>query len=150
VTIQIQTESETAVQFAAVYARVQQFYARHMQLLDAGEAETWAADFTEDATFSVPTLPEPVRGRAALAATVRCSADTLRELGEQQRHWPGVFDVAPGPDGEVIVRSYTVVYASPAGGESRVHRVCACTDVLVPVDGELKVRERRVTRDDLR
>ncbi|MGW6907319.1 MULTISPECIES: nuclear transport factor 2 family protein [unclassified Streptomyces] len=149
-TTQTDIQPQTAVEFGALYAEVQQFYARHMRLLDEGRAEEWAATFTEDAVFAVPTLPEPVRGRAGLVTAVSRSAQALAEAGEQHRHWPGVFDVVPEQDGTVTVHSYTTVFASPLGGESRVHRVCTCTDVLVREEGALRVRDRRVSRDDLR
>ncbi|WP_317441834.1 nuclear transport factor 2 family protein [Streptomyces collinus] len=135
--------------FAALYAQVQQFYAHQMQLLDLGECERWAATFTEDATFEVPTLPEPVAGRAALAAATGRAAAQLAASGTRHRHVVGMFDVAEQPDGTVRVRSYAVVYASSIGGDSRVHRVCVCDDVLVRVAGELQVASRLVTRDDL-
>ncbi|WP_405577909.1 nuclear transport factor 2 family protein [Streptomyces sp. NBC_01190] len=146
------TESQTrsAAEAGGLYAEVQQFYARHMHLLDEGAAELWAESFTQDASFSVPTLPAPVVGRAGLSAAVRRSAAALVEAGEQHRHWPGVFDVVPQQDGSVIVHSYTTVFATVRGGESRVHRVCTCTDVLVREGGSLLVRSRRVDRDDLR
>jgi hypothetical protein len=150
VTAQIDLQAPAATEFAALYAEVQQFYARHMHLLDNGEADAWAATFTEEATFSVPTLPAPVVGRAGLAAAVKRSAAALAEAGEQHRHWPGVFDVVPQQDGSVVVHSYTTVFASPRGGESRVHRECTCTDVLVREGGALFVKDRRVSRDDLR
>lgn len=149
-TTQTQTTQHSAREFGALYAEIQQFYARHMHLLDSGAADEWAADFTEDASFSVPTLPAPVSGRDALAASVRRTADALAAAGEQHRHWPGVFDVRPQQDGSLIVHSYTTVYSSPRGGESRVHRVCTCTDVLVRRGGRLLVRTREVARDDLR
>ncbi|MGX9886912.1 nuclear transport factor 2 family protein [Streptomyces sp. NPDC002276] len=149
-TAQTDTQPHSAVGFGALYAEIQQFYARHMHLLDGGDADEWAADFTEDASFSVPTLPAPVVGRAALAASVRRTGEQLAAAGEQHRHWPGVFDVRPQDDGSVIVHSYTTVFASPLGGESRVHRVCTCTDVLVRRDGRLLVSTREVARDDLR
>ncbi|MFF3847834.1 nuclear transport factor 2 family protein [Streptomyces sp. NPDC002328] len=135
---------------AALYARVQQFYARQMQLLDLGEAERWARTFTEDATFAVPTLPEPARGRAALAAAARRTAAELAAAGQRHRHFIGMLDVRPRPDGAVDVRSYAIVYASQTGGASQVHRVCVCEDVLLHQDdGELRVSARTVTRDDL-
>lgn len=145
-----ETQPYSSAGFGSLYAEIQQFYARHMQLLDSGAADEWAADFTEDASFSVPTLPAPVVGRDALAAAVWRTAETLAAADEQHRHWPGVFDVRPQRDGSVVVHSYTTVYASPRGGESRVHRVCTCTDVLVREGGRLLVRSREVTRDDLR
>ncbi|MEU4884267.1 nuclear transport factor 2 family protein [Streptomyces althioticus] len=145
-----ETQPHSSAGFGSLYAEIQQFYARHMQLLDGGAADEWAADFTEDASFSVPTVPAPVVGRDALAAAVRRTAESLASTGEQHRHWPGVFDVRPRRDGSVVVHSYTTVYASPRGGESRVHRVCTCTDVLVREGGRLLVRSREVIRDDLR
>ncbi|MFB7257542.1 nuclear transport factor 2 family protein [Streptomyces nojiriensis] len=135
---------------AALHAEVQQFYAHQMQLLDLAEAKRWAATFTEDATFAVPTLPEPVRGRAGLIAATTHSHAELAAAGQRHRHFMGMLDVRPRPDGAVDVRSYAIVYASEIGGESRVHRVCVCEDVLVRAEGgELQVSARSVTRDDL-
>ncbi|MET7622268.1 nuclear transport factor 2 family protein [Streptomyces sp. NPDC005408] len=134
--------------FEAVYAQVQQFYAQQMQLLDSGEAEQWAATFTVDARFDVPTLPEPVHGRAGLITAARRSADALAAASERHRHFIGMLDVSERADGVLDVRAYTIVYASRIGGGSRVHRVCVCTDVLVRSGDELHVRTRTVTRDD--
>jgi 3-phenylpropionate/cinnamic acid dioxygenase small subunit len=134
---------------AALHAEAQQFYAHQMQLLDLGEAEQWAQTFTEDATFDVPTLPEPVRGHAGLVAATRRSSAELAAAGQRHRHFLGMLDVRPRPDGGLDVRSYAIVYASQIGGESRVHRVCVCEDVLLRQDGRLRVSARRVTRDDL-
>jgi|UniRef100_A0AAU3HNM3 3-phenylpropionate/cinnamic acid dioxygenase small subunit len=134
---------------AELHAEAQQFYAHQMQLLDLGEAERWAGTFTEDATFAVPTLPEPVRGRAGLVAATRRTAAGLAAAEQRHRHFIGMLDVRPRPDGAVDVRSYAIVYASQIGGESQVHRVCVCEDVLVRQDGELRVFARTVTRDDL-
>ncbi|SEF65945.1 SnoaL-like domain-containing protein [Thermomonospora echinospora] len=133
---------------AAVYADVQQFYARHMHLLDAGAADEWAATFTEDGVFAPPSAPEPVRGRANLAAGVRESFAKLTAAGEVHRHLLSMVTVEPQPDGSLHVRSYAQVIATPRDGAARLHLMCVCADVLVRVDGELRVRERRVTRDD--
>ncbi|MBW5483877.1 nuclear transport factor 2 family protein [Streptomyces bambusae] len=139
-----------AVWSAALHAEVQQFYAYQMQRLDLGEAEDWSLTFTEDAVFDVPTLAEPVRGRAGLVASVRRARAELAATGERHRHFMGMADVRPRADGTVGVRSYAIVYASRPGGASRVHRVCVCEDVLVRgADGALRVRARQVTRDDL-
>ena len=136
--------------FHQVYIEVQQFYARTMQLLDAGRAQEWSESFTEDATFSVPTLPEPARGRENLAAAVRRTAAQLAEIGEVHRHWHGMVSVEPRPDGSLGIRCYAQVIATKLGGESRLHRICVCEDVLVRgADGQLLVQSRRVTRDDL-
>lgn len=134
---------------ASLHAEVQQFYAGQFQLLDSGAAEEWADTFTEDGSFAPPTLPRPVRGKAALAAAVREAHAALAEAGEQHRHWLGMTRIDVKDADTLGVRGYALVFATPAGGESRVHRVCVCDDVLVRQDGEWLVRERRVSRDDL-
>lgn len=133
---------------AEVLADVQQFLARHMHLLDSGDAEGWARTFTVDGSFAPPSLPEPVRGRAELAAGVRKSAAALAEAGEVHRHVLSTLHVDPQGDGSLRVRSYAQIIATPRGGEPRLHLMCVCEDILVRRDGELLVRERRVTRDD--
>jgi 3-phenylpropionate/cinnamic acid dioxygenase small subunit len=135
--------------FGALYARVQQFYAHQMQLFDSHEAERWAGTFTEDAVFDVPTLDEPVRGRAALAANVRRNEAQQARSGERFRHWIGMLDLSPQPDGTLRTRCYALVYMTPAGGTSAVHRVCVMEDVLVRSRGKWRTRHRVVTRDDL-
>ncbi|SCD61166.1 SnoaL-like domain-containing protein [Streptomyces sp. DvalAA-19] len=129
-------------------AEVQQFYARHMQYLDDGAAEEWARTFTEDGSFHPPSLPEPVRGREALAEGARKAAAGLAEAGEVHRHLLSMVAVDAGDDGSLRVRSYAQIVATPRGGRPRLHLMCVCEDVLVREGGELLVRERRVTRDD--
>lgn len=136
-----------SVTFDSVYIEVMQFYAEQMQRLDSGAADEWAATFTEDGTFDMPVLPEPVRGRAQLSAMVRRSAEQLAAAGEVRRHWHGMVAVRPEGD-TVAVRCYAMIYATPLGGETRLHRSCVCEDVLVRENGKLEVRDRRVTRDD--
>ncbi|MET9096662.1 nuclear transport factor 2 family protein [Streptomyces cyaneofuscatus] len=131
------------------YTEVCRFYARQMHLLDIGSADAWAATFTEDGTFAPPSLPEPVRGRTALADGVRSSAAELAVRKEQRRHLMSMIDVADGEDGTLKVRSYAQIIATRAGETPRVLLMCVCEDVLVSSEGELLVRERRVTRDDM-
>ncbi|MET9497751.1 nuclear transport factor 2 family protein [Streptomyces sp. NPDC006552] len=141
--------ARTEQESGALYATIQQFYAHQMQLFDAHDAERWAGTFTEDAVFVVPTLDEPVRGRAALAANVRRNREQQERGGEQLRHWIGMLDVRPQADGTLRTRAYALVYATPRGGESRVSRVCVMEDVLVRSRGKWRTGSRLVTRDDL-
>jgi hypothetical protein len=60
-----------------------------------------------------------------------------------------MLDVTRQPDGRVRVRCYALVFATPRGGVPTLHRTCVCQDVLVHVDGTLRVQHRHVTRDDL-
>ncbi|MGC5033497.1 nuclear transport factor 2 family protein [Micromonospora sp. DT229] len=137
--------------FADLYAEVQQFYAHHIWLLDEGAADEVAETFTEDVSMvSPPKVPEPIRGRAALHTGLLKVAETLAAQGVRYRRCHSMMSVAPQPGGELRVRSYVLVVRTVQGGESVVHAMCVCEDVLVRVDGELKVRERVVTRDDQR
>lgn len=136
-------------EFGDLYAQVQQFYSHQMQLFDAHEADRWAATFTEDAVFDVPTLDEPVRGRAGLAANVLRNKAQQERSGEQLRHWIGMLDIQPQHDGQLHTRCYALVYVTPRGGVSKVLRVCVMQDVLVRVRGKWRTRHRIVTRDDL-
>lgn len=133
---------------AACYAEVQQFYARHMHLLDAGAAQEWAETFTEDGVFAPPSAPEPIRGRANLAAAARAAAAGLADTGEVHRHLLSMVAVEPLDGGALRVLSYAQIIATPRGGAPRLHLMCVCEDLLVREDGELRVRERRVIRDD--
>ncbi|MDQ0779139.1 hypothetical protein QF026_007605 [Streptomyces aurantiacus] len=131
----------------ALYAEVQQFYARHMQLLDSGRADEWALTFTEEGEFAPEHRPEPVVGRAALARAARVAHEALVAAGEVRRHWHGMVAVEPAADGAVHVRCYALIIGTVAGGEPQLRMSCVCEDVLVREEGELKVSRRRVTKD---
>lgn len=136
-------------EFGSLYAEVQQFYAHQMQLFDRHEAERWAATFTEDAVFSVPTLDSPVHGRAELAANVHHNRARQEREGGQLRHWIGMLDVDVRPGGVLHTRAYALVFATPRGGVPVVSRFCVMADELVRCRGRLRVRSRVVSRDDL-
>ncbi|MFI2607759.1 nuclear transport factor 2 family protein [Kitasatospora sp. NPDC018619] len=143
------TVSPAQQAYPALCADLGHFYARQMQLLDSGEAEAWAATFTADGLFAPPSLPEPVRGRAALAAGVRSAHAALVAGGEVRRHVLSTAAVEPpAPDGSVRVRSYVQVVATRRGEDPRLLLMCVCEDLLVVEDGQWRVRERYVTRDD--
>ncbi|UVS78748.1 nuclear transport factor 2 family protein [Actinokineospora sp. UTMC 2448] len=139
-----------AVPFHETYAAVQQFYARQMHLFDTGAGPEWSETFTVDGTMELPNLPEPVRGRDALALIPPRAAAAAADAGETHRHWHGMVDVEPRPDGALDVRCYSLVFATRPDTGPRLHLVCVCRDVLVREGAALLVRSRRVTRDDLR
>ncbi|MCI3275058.1 nuclear transport factor 2 family protein [Streptomyces cylindrosporus] len=139
---------ETPRTIESLNAEVQQFYARHMHLLDSGRAEEWARTFTEDAVFAPEHRPEPVVGRAALTAAVRAAYEGLVAAAEVRRHWHGMVAVEPQQDGSLHVRCYALIVGTTVGADPVLKMSCVCEDVLVRgQDGELKVRERRVTKD---
>lgn len=134
--------------FERLYAEVQQFYAWQSHLLDDGAAVEWAETYTADGSFDPPSAPRPVRGRADLAAGVREAAAERARTGETHRHIFSATTVRPQEDGSLLARSYTQVIVTPRGGPPSHYLMCVCEDVLVREGGELKVRQRRVTRDD--
>ncbi|MFD9888453.1 nuclear transport factor 2 family protein [Amycolatopsis sp. NPDC059027] len=137
--------------FEKVYAEVQQFYSRHIQLMDEGPAEEAVRTFTADASLlSPPKIAEPVTGHANLLAGLRNALAAWAEAGETYRRCYTMVSVVPQPDGRLHVRSYVQVIATAPGAAPRLHAMCVCEDVLVWEDGELKVYQRVVTRDDVR
>ncbi|MEU6449812.1 nuclear transport factor 2 family protein [Streptomyces sp. NPDC048232] len=130
-----------------MYEEVARFYAYQMRRLDEGDAEGWAATFTGDAVCRISTRPEPMRGRAALAAGARAAAEAIAAAGERRSHMTGMFEIEERADGSVLVHANTVVHATDASGRPRVHQVCTCADTLVrsPESGRaLLVKDRRI------
>jgi hypothetical protein len=129
------------------YSSIVRFYAAHGQLLDAGRAEEWAEQFTEDGTFAQNVRPEPKRGRPAIADAVRRGTDALHERGLTRRHWFGMIDAETLADGGVRTRYYAVVFETPAGGEPRLYLSTTAEDVLVRGEGRWLVRSRLINHD---
>lgn len=140
----------TAVKtYEEICAEVDRFYARHIQLMDEGRAEEAADTFTEAATMvSPPKIATPIAGRAALAAGLRRNADQLAAEGIRYRRCHSMTLVELRDGGAVFARSYVQVVKTERGKGSHLHAMCVCEDVLVYEDGELKIAERVVTRDD--
>jgi len=135
---------------ADLRTRVSDFYSRQMRLLDEGEAEAWAATFTEDGTFVATGHQAPTTGRANLAVAVRAGQAELAAAGIVHRHWLGMIAVDQGGDGAVRARCYALVIATRHGGDSVIHRSTTCDDVLLRDGDGFLVQSRAVTRDDLR
>ncbi|MFD5840326.1 nuclear transport factor 2 family protein [Streptomyces chartreusis] len=142
------TETVVPGTIGELRARVEQFYAAQMRLLDSGEAEAWADTFTEDAVFSANGRSEPTRGRTAIAAAARLTSAELNTAGRIRRHWIGMSAVEPAGDGTVRVASYALIIETEVGGSPKVLMSTTCDDVLVD-DGGLRVRHRVVARDDI-
>lgn len=136
---------------AGLYADVQDFYARHMRLVDEGRVEEWGDTFTVDATISNNANPRPAHGREAIVAVIRRAHAELESRGVQHRHWMGMLTVEPvaADTGTETVRatSYALLMAVPRGGAPVIDRSTRCEDLLVRVDGDWQIRERRVHHD---
>ncbi|OKI29958.1 hydroxylacyl-CoA dehydrogenase [Saccharothrix sp. CB00851] len=132
---------------AETYARVQQFYAFQMGLMDDREAERWAATFTEDALFQEPRKLEPLHGRAVIEAAARVSADKHAANGLRLRHWLGMLSVDVESDGSLRTRCYAQAIRIPAGGVPDLFATVVCRDHLVPDGAGWLVKHRHLTHD---
>ncbi|MFG2313284.1 nuclear transport factor 2 family protein [Streptomyces sp. NPDC048566] len=147
-TVELTSTAEPELQrleFAALYAQAQQFYAHQLRLLDARDPDRWAETFTEDAVLEPPLGAAPVRARTGIA---RYGA-ARRRAGRRPRHWVGLLDVRPRPDGALRTRCSALVHGTPDGGASKVLYVCVVEDVLVCGRGGWRTAHRLVVRDDL-
>lgn len=133
-----------------LYLEVQQFYAWQMRLLDDGLTAQWADTFTADGVFDANGHPHPVQGRDKIAAGALAARRALDEADIRHRHWLGMVTVTEQDDGEVLARSYATVVEIPRGGKAALKFHTVCEDLLVRVDGVLKIKDRQVIRDDLR
>ncbi|MBO0807006.1 MAG: nuclear transport factor 2 family protein [Actinobacteria bacterium] len=133
---------------AETYSQIQHFYAWQSQLLDFNKFDEWAATFTEDGSFLAPGFPEPVRGRATLAAGTRKNHEGI-DPSLAIRHWFNMTTVEPLTDGAVRALSYVIVIRTPHDGAPFIYRSTTCEDVLVREGAQWLVRERVIRRDDL-
>ncbi len=128
------------------YAEIQQFYAEHMQLLDDGKVEEWAARFTEDGTFATDIHPQPAAGRSAIATGARQVADQLAAQGIVRRHWLSMSAITPESD-TLRVRSYALVLQSAKDSGTQIRTSTTCEDVLVHDATGWLIRSRVVHND---
>jgi 3-phenylpropionate/cinnamic acid dioxygenase small subunit len=131
-----------------LYAEVQQFYARQMQLLDSGDGLAWGQTFTADGVFEASGAPGPVQGREAISTAAQDVVDQFAAAAISRRHLISMLTVDPLEDGTVRARSYALVLEIPDGREAAVQSFSTCDDVLASEDGRWLVRARRVTRED--
>ncbi|HSV65420.1 MAG TPA: nuclear transport factor 2 family protein [Mycobacteriales bacterium] len=139
---------EHAVSAPDLYHEVQEFYARQMQTIDGGDAAGWAGTFTEDGVFTSNARPEPVRGRAVIAAATAGSVAERAARGVVHRHMMTMLHLDPRADGSLFARSYVLVVATYREGGSELLASTVCEDVLVRDAGRWRVSHRHVIRDD--
>ncbi|MEV7117631.1 nuclear transport factor 2 family protein [Kitasatospora griseola] len=135
-----------------LYIAIQQFYARHMQAVDGGDARTWALGFTEDGEFDSNALPAPVRGRETIETATLAAEEARRPTGVTRRHVMTMLAVEPEDEAATVVRtrSYVAVFTTLPGQPTGIYCMTSCQDVLVrQPDGGWRIRSRHVLRDDL-
>ncbi|MFB7246697.1 hydroxylacyl-CoA dehydrogenase [Streptomyces populi] len=134
-----------------VYQRLQHFYARQMQSSDDLDVPAWAGSFTEDGVFATNAFPEPITGRAAIAAHCDRAFAAQAAAGIVRRHVMTMLTAehAAGDGERIHTRSYVMVLETRRGQKPTIYCSTLCEDVLVPVDGGWQVVRREVRRDDL-
>ncbi|MGW3957511.1 nuclear transport factor 2 family protein [Streptomyces sp. NPDC004752] len=147
----------TTAKLAELYVEIQNFYARQVRMQNDGQAEEWAATFTEGGRLEHEPDDAVVHrvgkgtflGRAELATTMRGLHKKLTDAQIQQRHLYTMLTVEPRDDGTIETSYYSLVFRIKPGQKPAPEVSCPTQDVLVRGDnGGLLVRSRTITHDE--
>ena len=116
--------------------------ARYSRAIDRGDAEGWAATFTEDGFFEA--LGTPSGGVARGPAELRDFIMRRDPAGRPVRHWAGNV-VIEGDGDSATLRAYGQIIH--VGEEGRVEVTGIYHDTLLRVGGEWKFSQRRFRAD---
>lgn len=133
-------------ELTACLPRVQQFYARQMQRLDARDISGYAATFTGDAEFAHTPGRPPARTREGIVRDLTEFHERFVDDPMQRRHWFGMVDLRPLVDGAVGSTAYCLVVKIRPGRPPEFVS-CVVHDVLVETGAGLLTRSRRVEHD---
>ncbi len=132
------------------YEKIRQLLARYNFAIDLGDAEGWAACFTDDGVFECSGLPEysPFGGRHEGAEALRAYATTHFSRAQgRARHWNWNLDIE-GDGEEASMRCYLL--ALTVGERPALnHSTGIYRDRLRKVGGEWRFVERHITIDPL-
>lgn len=110
------------------YVAILEHMGRYCHHIDGGEAEAWAACFTEDGVFEGPATPGPVAGRSALTAFAKVIYENSQ--GGKIRHLLGnMFCEYSASRNEVNAIFYN--YVTSYHGEQKGMTMALCKAVLV-------------------
>ncbi|HEY3694601.1 nuclear transport factor 2 family protein [Phenylobacterium sp.] len=106
------------------YVSIADHFGRYCFHIDSGEADEWAAMFTEDGVFAGPATPQPLAGREALKGFAEA---TWTAFKGQVRHTAGNLNCVYGASrDEVKAKLYNYVTAWMEG-RGPVMAVCDIT-----------------------
>ena len=130
---------------AQAYAAIQNLYARYNWCSDQGDANGYAACFTEDGELSLPGVGLHVRGRENLREFKR--QDKARRGDRIRRHWnSGLWLEAV--DGETMRGDAISTAMTERRGEAPVlNDIGAYDDTIVRRDGEWRFAKRVIAMD---
>jgi actinorhodin biosynthesis protein ActVIA len=139
--------TSSAYAHADLYAEVQHFYARQMQLLDARKLEAYADTFTDDAEFAHTPGREPARTRPGILRDLYEVHERFEGDPQQRRHLFTMIDIEPTPEGPIRSTCYALIVTTRPGSGPELVRSCVVHDVLVREDGVLRNKSRQVEHD---
>ncbi|MFF8729562.1 nuclear transport factor 2 family protein [Streptomyces sp. NPDC015171] len=131
---------------ADLYIEVKNFYARQMRVLDDLDIEQFTATFTEDGSVAHPHRGEKVEGREAMRTKMKSMLPMYEGL--VTRHWFDHFLIEAGEGDALRVTYYSLVTQTNTKDEVHFFSSSSVEDNMVRVDGELRIRERTIHRDN--
>lgn len=136
----------TPLGLAAVYNRVQQFYAAQMQLLDGGDIAGYASTFTLDAEFAHTPGRAPARTRAGIIEDLADFHKKFSEDPMQRRHHVSMINLREQEDGSLESTAYCLV-VKVRPGQQPIFVSCVMHDVVVAEADGFLTRSRHVSYD---
>ena len=127
------------------YVDVQNLYARYNHASDAGDAETYAACFTDDGVLQIDPVGVLVQGRASLVAYKQ--KDAAGRGGRYRRHWNGSLWLEPVDADTVRGRCYFHGYNGTPGQPPVLADAGVYDDRIVRVGGVWRFARRHITLD---
>jgi uncharacterized protein (TIGR02246 family) len=130
---------------AQEHADIMNLYAFYNQASDAGDAESFASCFTEDALLTNTHAGYCVEGRAKLIEFK--SKDKARRGDVYRRHWNGSIYLTKIDTATIHSRCYLLIFSGKPGQPPEIADAAVYDDVLVNRHGEWKYAKRTVSVD---
>ncbi len=127
------------------YVEIQNLYGFYNLASDAGDADAYAACFTEDAVLRIETLDMTVTGRANLHAFKL--KDAAGRGGRYRRHWNGSLHLRRRDDGTVLGRCYLQAFNGNPGSLPELADVGCYEDTILQEAGEWRFAKRIIRMD---
>ncbi len=130
---------------AQEYVEIQNLYARYNHMSDAGDAEGYAACFTDDGVLEIDPLGVRVQGRASFVAFKQ--KDAAGRGGRYRRHWNGSLHLEKLDASTVRGRCYFHGYNGKPGELPVFADAGVYDDRIVRVDGVWRFARRHIALD---
>jgi 3-phenylpropionate/cinnamic acid dioxygenase small subunit len=127
------------------YVEIQNLYARYNHMSDAGDAEGYAACFTDDGMLVIDPLGVAVHGRAAFVTYKQ--KDAAGRGGRYRRHWNGSLLLEPVDADTVRGRCYFHGFNGTPGELPVFADAGVYEDRIVRVAGTWRFSRRHITLD---